>query len=183
MQAGWGFGGKSLPRELTALIDAFSDKQVDTALLQSVARINNDQKELIFRKFWRYFNGFIDGKTVMIWGAAYRVGAGLSTNSAIHPLLALLWSYGIHTRVYAVHTQDELKELYAKAYSEGQLSFTDNPYALEGCDGLFIINWNAKEQPDYQALNAYGVPIFDGKNVLNDTTIAQLAGFYTGIGR
>lgn len=183
LKAGWGFGGQSLPSELGHLMTAFNDNQLDVALVQAVQDINSDQKELIFRKFWQYFNGFIDGKTVMIWGAGYRTGAGLSTNSAVHPLLALLWSYGITTKVYAVFTKEELARRYSDEIKDGKMVLVDDPYALGGCDGLFIINWNSQEIPNWRRLNEFGLPIFDGKNILGDEAVANLAGFYTGIGR
>lgn len=183
LKAGWGFGGQSLPSELGHLMRAFNDNRLDVALVQAVQDINSDQKELIFRKFWQYFNGFIDGKTVMIWGAGYRAGAGLSTNSAVHPLLALLWSYGITTKVYAVFTKEELARRYSDEIKDGKMVLVDDPYALGGCDGLFIINWHSQEAPNWHRLNEFGLPIFDGKNLLNDETVANLAGFYTGIGR
>ena len=142
--------------------------------------VNADHKELIFRKFWRYFNGFIENKTVMIWGAGYRIGAGLSTNSAIHPLLKLLWSYDIKTAVYTNNTTIELKELYE---NQALLSITNNPYKLDGIDSLFIINWSGLTPPDVYELNKHNIPIFDAKNILSDDEIKLLTSDYIGIGR
>lgn len=178
LSAGWGFGGKTLPNELALLTKQFTKQNVKSNVLNTVIAINEDQKELIFRKFWRYFKGFIEHKTVMIWGAGYRVGAGLSTNSAIHPLLNLLWSYNIKTLVYTNHTTPELKRLY-----EGQslLHITDDPYELSMADGLFIINWSDLAPPDIHELNKYNVPIFDAKNILNPH-VAKLKSDYVGIG-
>ena len=178
--AGWGFGGKTLPNELTLLKNQFDNQNVKSDVLNAVIDVNADQKELIFRKFWRYFNGFIENKTVMIWGAGYRIGAGLSTNSAIHPLLKLLWSYDIKTAVYTNNTTIELKELYE---NQALLSITNNPYKLDGIDSLFIINWSGLTPPDIYELNKYNVPIFDAKNILSDDEIKLLTSDYIGIGR
>lgn len=179
--AGWGFGGKSLPSELDLLKHQFDDQAVKSHVLDAVMQINEDQKELIFRKFWRYFNGFIEHKTVLIWGAGYRSGAGISTGSAIHPLLALLWSYHIKTVVYANQTTFELKARYG---DEPLFHLTDDPYqALADVDGLFIINWSELVKPDVHELNKAGVPIFDAKNILSDDDVACLTGDYIGIGR
>lgn len=180
LKAGWGFGGKSLPSELGFLIEKFAQNQVETALLESVKTINEDQKELMFRKFWQYFDGFIEGKTVLIWGAGYRNGTGRTTDSAIHPLLNLLWSYNIKTLVYANNTAEELLERYG---DNPLFSLTPTAYeALPAVQAVFIVNWSHPTLPEIAPLNAVGVPIFDGKNVLNDEQIAQLKGFYTGIG-
>lgn len=178
--AGWGFGGKTLPNELTLLKNQFDNQNVKSDVLNAVIDVNADQKELIFRKFWRYFNGFIENKTVMIWGAGYRIGAGLSTNSAIHPLLKLLWSYDIKTVVYTNNTTIELQTMYE---NERLFSITNNPYELNEIDGLFIINWSGLTPPDVYELNKYNVPIFDAKNILSDDEIKILTSDYIGIGR
>ena len=181
LSAGWGFGGKSLPSELDLLADKFATNHVGSQLIHAVMCINEDQKELIFRKFWRYFDGFIEHKSVVIWGAGYRSGTGLTTNSAIHPLLALLWSYDIHTIIYGHNTLRELHELY-----DGNvlLSFSDDPYVpLRGADALFILNWSPIIAPNIDKLSELGVPIFDAKNVLSDADVAAFKGVYFGIGR
>ena len=181
LSAGWGFGGKSLPTEIELLSQIFNKNQVHTKLLSAVEDINNDQKELIFRKFWRYFDGFIENKTVLIWGAGYRIGTSRITNSAIHELLKLLWSYQIRTIVYANNTAFTLNEQYG---DEPLFTLTDEPYAdLASVDSLFIINWSNPLPPDVNELNKVNVPIFDAKNILTDSQVADLTGFYTGIGR
>lgn len=180
LKAGWGFGGKSLPSELDFLIEKFDQNHVETSLLEAVKAINEDQKELIFRKFWQYFDGFIEGKTVLIWGAGYRSGTGRTTNSAIHPLLQLLWSYNIKTLVYANNTAEELLERYGE---NPLFSLTLNAYdELKNAHALFIINWSHPTLPEIEPINAVGLPVFDGKNVLKPEQISQLKGFYTGIG-
>ncbi len=180
LSAGWGFGGQTLPTE-TALLDAFFIKnQVSSQLLDTVCSINEDQKELIFRKFWRYFDGFIDKKTVTIWGAGYRVGTGRTINSAIHPLLRLLWSYQIQTHIYAPNAGFELNELYG---DEPLFSLIDDGYALMDSDALFILNWSDVVLPDVALLNEFALPIFDAKNIFTDAMIASYTGDYHGIGR
>ena len=180
LKAGWGFGGKSLPLELDFLIDGFKHNQVETSLLEAVKSINEDQKELIFREFWQYFDGFIENKTVMIWGSGYRNGTGRTTHSAFHPLIKLLWSYNIKTIVYANNTKEELLELYG---NHPLFSLTDDAYApLTQVQALFIVNWSLPIKPDINRLNNIALPIFDAKNTLTEPQIQQLVGFYTGIG-
>lgn len=181
LSAGWGFGGKSLPSELDLLAKKFATNHVSSQLIHAVMSINEDQKELIFRKFWRYFDGFIEHKSVVIWGAGYRSGTGLTTNSAIHPLLALLWSYDIRTTIYGHNTLRELHELYD---GNELLCFSDDPYTpLMDADALFILNWSPIIAPDIDKLSRSALPIFDAKNVLSDTDVAAYAGVYFGIGR
>lgn len=180
LSAGWGFGGYTLPSETALLGELFIKEQVDAKLLKATCAINEDQKELIFRKFWRYFDGFIEDKVVMIWGAGYRAGTGRTTGGAIHPLLKLLWSYNIKTYVYAPNAGFELKQMYG---DEPLFVLSDESYALEGLDALFVLNWLSTVKIDVDGINRHALPIFDGKNVFNDDEIAHLTGHYEGIGR
>ena len=181
LQAGWGFGGNTLPTELAKLQQSSQTHSLDMPLLQSVMHINEDQKELIFRKFWQYFDGFIDNKTVLIWGGSYKSGSGRTAGSAIHPLLALLWSYNIRTLVYSDKAQDELAMLYQQ---QSLLQLIDNPYQqLDAAQAIFIISWSPQDQLDIAKLNQHAMPVFDAQNALTRLQIDSLVGDYMGIGR
>ena len=181
LQAGWGFGGNTLPTELAKLQQSSQTHSLDMPLLQSVMHINEDQKELIFRKFWQYFDGFIDNKTVMIWGGSYKSGSGRTAGSAIHPLLALLWSYNICTLVYSDKAQDELAMLYQQ---QSLLQLIDNPYQqLDAAQAIFIVSWSPQDQLDIAKLNQHAMPVFDAQNALTRLQIDSLVGDYMGIGR
>lgn len=181
LQAGWGFGGNTLPTELLQLQLSSQAQSLAMPLLQSVIHINEDQKELIFRKFWQYFDGFIDNKTVMIWGGSYKTGSGRTAESAIHPLLALLWSYNIRTLVYSDKAQTELAALYKQ---QPLLQLINNPYQqLNEAQAIFIISWLPENRLDIAKLNEQAMPIFDAQNALSRTQIDGLVGDYMGIGR
>ena len=181
LQAGWGFGGNTLPTELAKLQQSSQTHSLDMPLLQSVMHINEDQKELIFRKFWQYFDGFIDNKTVMIWGGSYKSGSGRTAGSAIHPLLALLWSYNIRTLVYSDKAQDELAALYQQ---QPLLQLINSPYQqLSAAQAIFIISWSPQDQLDIAKLNQHAMPVFDAQNALTRLQIDSLVGDYMGIGR
>lgn len=181
LQAGWGFGGNTLPTELLQLQQSSQAQSLAMPLLQSVIHINEDQKELIFRKFWQYFDGFIDNKTVMIWGGSYKAGSGRTAESAIHPLLALLWSYNIRTLVYSDKAQTELAALYKQ---QSLLELINNPYQqLNEAQAIFIISWLPENRLDIAKLNEQAMPVFDAQNALSRTQIDGLVGDYMGIGR
>ncbi|MGM8937185.1 UDP-glucose/GDP-mannose dehydrogenase family protein [Psychrobacter glaciei] len=181
LQAGWGFGGNTLPTELAKLQQSSVSHSLEMPLLQSVMHINEDQKELIFRKFWQYFDGFIDNKTVMVWGGSYKSGSGRTAGSAIHPLLALLWSYNIRTLVYSDKAQDELATLYQQ---QPLLQLINTPYQqLNAAQAVFIVSWSPQDQLDIAKLNQQAMPVFDAQNVMTRSQIDSLVGDYLGIGR
>ena len=181
LQAGWGFGGNTLPTELSKLQQSSQTHSLNMPLLQSVMHINEDQKELIFRKFWQYFDGFIDNKTVMVWGGSYKAGSGRTAGSAIHPLLALLWSYNIRTIVYSDKAQAELAVLYQQ---QPLLELIDTPYEqLREAQAIFIVSWSPRDQLDIAKINQQAMPVFDAQNALTRMQINSLVGDYMGIGR
>ena len=181
LQAGWGFGGNTLPTELDKLQHSAQISSVNMPLLQSVMHINEDQKELIFRKFWQYFDGFIDNRAVMIWGASYKSGSGRTAGSAIHPLLELLWSYNIRTLIYSDKAKTELAERYS---GQPLLKLVDNPYQqLNTVQAVFIITLSPQHRLDLAQLNQQALPIFDAQNALTREQIDALVGDYVGIGR
>ncbi|MBI0425845.1 UDP-glucose/GDP-mannose dehydrogenase family protein [Psychrobacter sp. NG27] len=181
LQAGWGFGGNTLPTELAKLQQSSQTHSLDMPLLQSIMHINEDQKELIFRKFWQYFDGFIDNKTVMIWGGSYKAGSGRTAGSAIHPLLALLWSYNIRTLVYSDKAQNELAAIYTQ---QPLLELVDHPYhQLDSAQAILIISWSPRDQLDIAKIHQYAMPVFDAQNIFTRSQIDSLVGDYMGIGR
>ena len=181
LQAGWGFGGNTLPTELTKLQQSSNTHSLDMPLLHAIAHINEDQKELIFRKFWQYFDGFIDNKTVMIWGGSYKAGSGRTAGSAIHPLLALLWSYNIRTLVYSDKAQVELAALYD---DHPLLELISSPYQqIHEAQAVFVISWSPRDRLDINQINQQAMPIFDAQNAFTRIQIDSLIGDYVGIGR
>ncbi len=181
LKAGWGFGGNTLPSELQQLEQSAQASRVEMPLLQAIQHINEDQKELIFRKFWQYFDGFIDNKTVMIWGGSYKSGSGRTAGSAIHPLLALLWSYNIRTLIYSDKAKAELHSLYSE---QPLLQLLDDPYTkLHSTQALFIMSWPLHYPLEISQINKTAQPIFDAQNALTRPQIQSLVGDYMGIGR
>lgn len=181
LQAGWGFGGNTLPTELDKLQQSSQVHSLNMPLLQSVLHTNEDQKELIFRKFWRYFDGFIDNKTVMIWGGSYKPKSGRTAGSAIHPLLALLWSYNIRTLIYSDKSQAELATRYGQ---QPLFQLVIDPYEqLPETHAIFVVSWSPRDQLDVAKINQQAMPVFDAQNALTRLQIDSLVGDYRGIGR
>jgi UDPglucose 6-dehydrogenase len=117
----------------------------------------------------------------MIWGGSYKSGSGRTAGSAIHPLLALLWSYNIRTLVYSDKAQHELAELYQQ---QPLLELIASPYQ-QLCDthAVFIVSWSPRDQLDIGKINQQAMPVFDAQNVLTRSQINSLVGDYMGIGR
>lgn len=181
LKAGWGYGGSTLPKENKILKKHLLQLNLSANIIDEVEIINLDQKELIFRKLWQYFESHISQKTILIWGAAYKRGTGRTKGSAIHNLLPLLWGHNASTTIYDPLAEQELNTEYN---FDKRLNFANSPYdQLDKVDAIIIINWSENYRPDISLINKSQVPVFDAKNLLTKEEIEQLSSYYTGIGR
>ncbi|MEK5768880.1 UDP-glucose 6-dehydrogenase, partial [Acinetobacter schindleri] len=82
--------GENFSHDILTLSTAVANTGVKSQLLTQVWEINEQQKELMFRKLWNYFHGDLAGKTVAIWVAAFKVNTSSIQYSPIHPMLEAL---------------------------------------------------------------------------------------------
>jgi UDPglucose 6-dehydrogenase len=184
LQAGCGFGGPSFAGDLLSFARTIKEELDTVGLIEAVLAINASQREILFRKIWRFFRGDLAGKTIAIWGAAFKPGTPSVNNSVVHALLEALWAQGCRTHVYDPQAGDALK----KNYPSQQL-LTLAPSAREaanGADAIALVTaWDEFWSPDFDDLAAIMKQpvIFDGRN-LYDPGLMHAHGFrYFGIGR
>ncbi len=181
---GCGFGGAGLDRNVLALVDALSERSAEPGLLAQVLQTNERQKEVLFRKFWQYFEGNVTGKRVAIWGAAFKPGTRRVDNAPALKLIEALWAQGVEV---AVHDPKALPALQDWAEGRGELQLCDDPYeAVAGSDALMLVTeWKLYWGPDWRRLRA-GMRqplILDGRNIYDPDFVRGQGLVYRGIGR
>ena len=87
LYTGCGFGGMNFSRNVMSLANTLESSGVGSELLEQVLLINERQKEVLFRKLWQHYRTDLHGKTVALWGAAFKPGTGRIDNA---PALKLL---------------------------------------------------------------------------------------------
>ena len=181
---GCGFGGHGLSRDVLRLADTLHSSGVGSALLAQVLTINERQKEVMFRKLWVHYGRSLEGKTVAIWGAAFKPGTGRIDNAPILRLLEALWAQGVIVRV---HDPEALSSLSQRFGQRNDLVLCHEPYeAAKGADALMLVTeWKAYWSPDFNYLRQImQTPLLlDGRNIY-DPAFVQANGFaYYGVGR
>jgi UDPglucose 6-dehydrogenase len=184
LEPGCGFGGPSFSDELIHYSQTIH-QQLDThGLIDAVIRINESQREILFRKLWRYFNGQMTGRRIAIWGAAFKPATASVENSVVHPLLKALWAQGSRTSVYDPMASQNLAAEYThQPFLEICPSAMD---AAQGADALVIVTaWDEFGNPDFEWLktNLRRPVIFDGRNLYNPEYMAKAGFEYFAIGR
>jgi UDPglucose 6-dehydrogenase len=184
LSPGVGFGGENFSHDILTLTGTVAGSGIKSQLLDQVWNINEQQKEILFRKFWNYYQGQLTGKVVAIWGASFKENTSSIDNSPIHIMLAALWAQGVTVQLHDPQALERIFELYGE---RSDLILSDNQYqATEHAHALCILTaWKQYWSPDYaQLLQKMAHPlILDGRNIL-DSDFVKAQGFaYQGVGR
>lgn len=184
LSPGAGFGGENFSHDILTLANTVAHTGVKSQLLAQVWEINQQQKELLFRKLWNYFHGDLSGKTVAIWGAAFKENTSRVQHSPIHIMLEALWAQGVTVQLHDPQALAEIEAIYG---TRADLIYcTDQYQAAQNADALCLLTaWKQYWSPDYQRLlqQMQHPLILDGRNIF-DPTYVQAQGFaYMGVGR
>ncbi|KAF0804255.1 NDP-sugar dehydrogenase like UDP-glucose dehydrogenase [Alcanivorax xiamenensis] len=184
LYAGCGFGGPGFSRDVMNLTDALRSRRINTELLEQVLQINERQKEVLFRKFWRHYEGDVANKKVALWGAAFKPGSDRVDNGPALRLIEALWAQGVEVHV---HDPLALPELTQWADGRGPLyTHQDGYHAARDVDALMIVTeWKEYWSPDWAMLkNKMSTPlILDGRNIYDPRYVKHQGFTYYGIGR
>ncbi|AOA57002.1 nucleotide sugar dehydrogenase [Acinetobacter larvae] len=184
LSPGCGFGGENFSHDILTLSKTVSKTGTQSRLLEQVYQINQQQKEILFRKLWIYYNGDLRDKTVAIWGAAFKENTSSIQNSPIHVMLAALWAQGVRVQL---HDPEALHEIYAYYGQRDDLILCEQQYqATENADALCLMTaWKQYFSPDFKRLkHAMAHPyLLDGRNIYDPVYVRSQGFIYTGIGR
>ncbi|WP_447553013.1 nucleotide sugar dehydrogenase [Vreelandella sp. EE22] len=182
---GCGFGGPNFSRDLMRLADVQSQSGRYSALLEQVMDINEQKKETLFRKLWTFFEGDLAGKTVAIWGAAFKPDTTRIDHAPVLTLLEALWAQGVKVKLHDPAATPALMALLGER--DDLTLFTDDPYqACEEADALMLVTeWKTYWNPDWHRLAAMlsAKLILDGRNIFDPAFVASCGLRYRGIGR
>ncbi|MFW1957339.1 nucleotide sugar dehydrogenase [Acinetobacter guillouiae] len=184
LSAGVGFGGENFSHDILTLTGTVAGSGIKSQLLDQVWNINEQQKEILFRKLWNYYQGQLTGKVVAIWGASFKENTSSIENSPIHAMLAALWAQGAIVQLHDPQALERVANFYGE---RADLILCHDQYqAVENAHALCLLTaWKQYWSPDYsQLLQKMVHPlILDGRNML-DPDFVKAQGFaYQGVGR
>lgn len=181
---GVGYGGSCFPKDVQALERTAREAGYEARLLGAVEAVNRDQKNKLYELIARHFGGDLRGRTVALWGLAFKPNTDDMREAPSRRLMEALWTAGATVRAFDPEARGETRRIYGE---RADLVLCSNPYeALEGADVLAIVTeWKAFRSPDFSRISATLTEsaIFDGRN-LYDPIAAEEAGLtYYGIAR
>jgi UDPglucose 6-dehydrogenase len=181
---GVGYGGSCFPKDVQALERTARKLNYDSRILQAVEAVNNDQKTSLVSKIRDHFNGELKGRTIALWGLAFKPNTDDMREAPSRKVIEALWQEGVTIKAYDPVAMDETRRIYGDRID---LVLVDHPdKALEGADALAIITeWMVFRSPDFEQIKkSMKAPvIFDGRNIYNPDMVEEMGISYYSIGR
>jgi len=179
---GIGYGGSCFPKDVQALAKSAEDSRYEFRILKAVMDVNTYQKTKLLSKIKDYFKGDLKGKTIAIWGLAFKPHTDdIREAPALYNIEGLLEA-GAIVRAHDPEAMDNVKKIFGN-----KIEYFENPYeAADGADAIFIATeWPEFRTPDFEKLSATlkSKVIFDGRNVYELNVMKEQGYEYYSIGR
>ena len=183
---GAGYGGSCFPKDVQALAKTAQQHGVQPRLLDAVEAVNDAQKGHLFELMVRHYCGaeHLRGKTVAVWGLAFKPNTDDMREASSRTLLAQLWEAGARVRAYDPEAAHEAGRVFGE---RDDLVLCDSAAdALQGADALVVVTeWKQFRSPDFRHLQAVlgDAVVFDGRNLYEPAEVEAAGLAYYGIGR
>ncbi|CAM0998574.1 UDP-glucose 6-dehydrogenase [Rhodanobacter sp. Root179] len=181
---GAGYGGSCFPKDVQALERTAHAYGYDARLLGAVEAVNRQQKGKLFELISRHFDGQLVGRTIALWGLAFKPNTDDMREAPSRRLMELLWEAGASVRAFDPEARAETQRLYGDRAD--LVLCGDAMEAVQGADVLAVVTeWKAFRSPDFAAVRgALAEPaIFDGRNLYDPAVVEEAGLAYYGIGR
>jgi len=182
--AGCGYGGSCFPKDVKALASTADGTGYAAELVRAVDALNQRQKERFYDKVRRYFGGRLKGRTIALWGLAFKPGTDDMREAPSLVVIDGLLADGAKVRAYDPEAADA-----ARARFRGRRGVTicaSAEAAARGAEALVIVTeWNEFRSPDFPGLKRLlkRPVIFDGRNLYDPELLAGYGFEYFPVGR
>ncbi len=181
LEAGLGFGGPCLEKDLQALIKIAEGNGYEPPLLKAVLERNGRQVRAVIGKLKHLIGHMIYNKTIAVFGLAFKAGTNDVRDSLALRVIGLLENEGAIVKAYDPLAIPEAQSVRPHG------TYCEDPYeAVQHASALLILtDWPCFSQLDYPKIKALmSFPcIVDGRNLLDAAGISALGFTYVGVGR
>lgn len=181
---GCGYGGSCFPKDVQALARTACDVGYDAELLTAVEAVNARQKHRLYEKVSDYFDGNLVGKTIALWGLAFKPGTDDMREAPSRALMEALWAAGATVQAHDPEAMPECQRIYGE---RNDLLLCETPEAaLCDADALVVVTeWTLFRSPEFSIIKQQLTTpvIFDGRNLYDPEWLNEHGFIYYGIGR
>lgn len=179
---GVGYGGSCFPKDVMALGKTAMENQYEFKILNAVMHTNELQKERLSKKITAYFNGNIEGKTIAVWGLAFKPNTDDVREAPALTIIEELLEGGAHVKAFDPEAMDNVKQILGD-----RIEYCKDQYeALVDADALAIVTeWAVFRTPSFKVLEQLlkNKAIFDGRNLYDLDYMKERGFHYESIGR
>ncbi|MGI6220137.1 MAG: UDP-glucose dehydrogenase family protein [Bacteroidaceae bacterium] len=178
---GCGYGGSCFPKDVKALIKTAEKNGYEMRVLKAVEEVNEAQKEILFKKLKKHLPD-LQGKTIALWGLAFKPETDDMREATSLVLIRLLKEAGARVKVYDPIAMDECRRRLGDTVEYAR----DMYEAAVDADALILVTeWRQFRLPSWAVLKkALRNPlVLDGRNIYDAAELAALGFSYECIGR
>ena len=182
LYAGCGYGGSCFPKDVKALIKTAEQNGYDMQVLKAVENVNEAQKELLFKKLSKHYQGDLKGKTIAVWGLAFKPGTDDMREAPSLVLIEKLEQAGCQVRAYDPVAMTEAK----RRIGDGIYYAKDVYDTLLDADALVLLTeWKEFRMPNWQVIRKVmrQPVVLDGRNIFDAAELEEAGFTYYCIGK
>ena len=183
LYAGCGYGGSCFPKDVKALIKTAEDNGYNLQVLKAVEEVNKSQKQVLFNKLCKvYGKDNLKGKTIALWGLAFKPDTDDMRDSTALVVINLLLEAGCHIKAYDPIAMNECKRRLGD-----KITYCKNMYeATLDADALLLLTeWQEFRLPTWDVIKrVMKTPLLiDGRNIFDAKELNEAGFTYYGIGK
>ena len=179
---GCGDGGSCFPKDVKALIQTARQQGYEMRVLQAVEEVNERQKSVLFQKLSSHFGGDLKGKTVALWGLAFKAETDDMREATSLVIIRQLLDAGCEVRGFDPVAMNECRRRLGDA-----VTYAKDMYdAALGADALLLLTeWKQFRLPSWEVVRrTMNQPVvFDGRNIYDPEELRAGGFHYSSIGR
>ena len=179
---GPGYGGSCFPKDVKALIRTSDDLGLSLDVLKAVEQVNECQKQVVLQKTLRYLGQDLTGKSVGVWGLAFKAETDDMRESPAIPVIEGLLEAGAQVQTHDPKATDSARMIFGD-----RVMYAADPYsAAHRVDALLVMTeWLVYRNPDFERVRKLvrRPLLIDGRNLYDPDRMAALGFEYHGIGR
>jgi UDPglucose 6-dehydrogenase len=181
LNAGIGYGGFCLPKDIAAFIHISKKLGYDFGILKAAQRVNIYQRKIAVNKIKNALGGSIKNKHIAVWGLSFKPNTDDVRESPPLYIIKELLRQKAHIKAYDPRAMAETRRLLPRVHCYS------NPYkAAYQSDCLLIATeWSEFSRATLSRLKKLMRQpiIIDGRNIFDPVIMKQKGFHYFGIGR
>lgn len=179
---GCGYGGSCFPKDVKALIKTAEKSGYRMQVLKAVEEVNEKQKEILYRKLMRHFDNDLEGKTIAMWGLAFKPETDDMREAPALVMIDKLKEAGAIVKVYDPIAMNECR----RRLGEDAVVYCNDMYeaAIDADALLLVTEWNQFRMPSLSVLarTMKQRVIVDGRNIYDSDYLKDNGFTYYKIG-